>query len=347
MKLLIITQKIDANDSTLGFFIRWVVELSKRVDHVYVVCLEERTRIEVSNVSVFSLGKEHRANKLRYGLLFFSYAWRLRKQYDTVFVHMNQEYILMGGLLWRLLKKKIHLWRNHASGSWLTRLAVFISHRVYYTSPYSFTARFKRSVIMPVGIDESFFVPNETKRISDTILCLGRLSPVKHPDIVIDSLLELIRAGNQCRLTLVGSTMPNDSVYAKRLGEQIGSIPNGVVTLIPGVAHEKTKQFYRSHEVFVNVTDAGSFDKTIVEAMASGCLVVCLHPFFKNYLPADIYRYIHCNELSVSSVATAIQNMLSLPLTEKERIRSACQKLAMSHGLTHLMDALVESMQSI
>ena len=42
-------------------------------------------------------------------------------------------------------------------GGAFTRLAVALSDKVFYTSPLSFTARFKKAVQMPVGIDTDLF----------------------------------------------------------------------------------------------------------------------------------------------------------------------------------------------
>jgi hypothetical protein len=41
MRLLIVTQAIDAEDPVLGFFVRWVEELAKKAEMVEVICLKE------------------------------------------------------------------------------------------------------------------------------------------------------------------------------------------------------------------------------------------------------------------------------------------------------------------
>jgi len=144
MNLLILTQKVDKNDDLLGFFHGWILEFAKQYEHVIVVCLQKGEYELPENVDVLSLGKERGTSRVRYILNFFKYIIQTYKRYDSVFVHMNQEYILLGGLLWKVMKKKVFFWRNHPKGTFLTNIAVFFSNKVFYTSPFSYTARFKK-----------------------------------------------------------------------------------------------------------------------------------------------------------------------------------------------------------
>ena len=104
MKLLIVTQKVDENDSILGFFHGWIAEFAKHCESVIVICLEKGEHHLPQNVNVLSLGKERFEvksqkskvlKKLTYAINFFKYIWQERKNYDVVFVHMNQEYVLL------------------------------------------------------------------------------------------------------------------------------------------------------------------------------------------------------------------------------------------------------------
>src|SRR5512146_1469044 len=113
MKLLIITQKADRNDPILGFFHRWLIEFARHFDSVLVICLEEGEHDLPANVRVMSLGKERRRSRGAYVARLLSIAWRERQSYDAVFVHMNPIYIVLCGLLWRLLHKPIALWYTH------------------------------------------------------------------------------------------------------------------------------------------------------------------------------------------------------------------------------------------
>ena len=114
MKLLIITQAIDLDDPILGFFHRWVEEFAKRFEHIEVICLKLGRHSLPGNVSVHSLRKEKgRRSRFMYATYFGWLIWKLRPKYDAVLVHMNPEYVILGGVDWRLMGKKIYFWYNH------------------------------------------------------------------------------------------------------------------------------------------------------------------------------------------------------------------------------------------
>ena len=140
VKLLILTQKVDKNDPILGFFHRWIEEFAKYCEKITVICLQKGEYNLPENVKVLSLGKEEISQKLKvykvkskllFIFNFYKYIWHERKNYDTIFVHMNQEYVLLGGIFWKLFGKKIYMWRNHAKGGWLTRLAIFFQTKYF------------------------------------------------------------------------------------------------------------------------------------------------------------------------------------------------------------------------
>ena len=277
MKLLVITQKVDKNDPILGFFHRWLEEFTKNFEKVTVICLEKGE--SSLNIPIYSLGKENGVSKFKYLINFYKYIWQLRDDYDAVFVHMNQEYILLAGDIWKLLGKSVYLWRNHAKGNFLTTMAVWLSDKVFYTSPQSFTARFKKAVQMPVGIDTDFFKPDSTvARAPNSIIFLGRISPVKKVLEFIDWVKD-----NNYDTTIAGPILPEDKEY----GEKVLKVLTSKIKYVGPVTQEEARTLYQTHEIYANFTQAGSFDKTIFEAVACGAKLFVKNPDIKNLNPED------------------------------------------------------------
>src|SRR5438132_11490619 len=101
MRLLLTTQALDENDPSFSFAVGWVREFAKHYEHIDVVCLKEGAHTLPENVAVHSLGKERGTRwRISYALRFLILAWKLRNEYDAVFVHMNQDYVLIAGILW-------------------------------------------------------------------------------------------------------------------------------------------------------------------------------------------------------------------------------------------------------
>ena len=113
MRLLIVTQAVDTEDSALGFFHRWIQEFATHCESVHVICLKEGAHDLPANVSIHTLGKEGGRSRVKYVTRFYRYVFGLRAEYDAVFVHMNPEYVILGGAYWRLTGKKIALWYVH------------------------------------------------------------------------------------------------------------------------------------------------------------------------------------------------------------------------------------------
>jgi len=276
MKLLFVTQALDLDEPVLSTYHNWVAALAPRYERINTICLKKGRHDLPENVRVHSLGKEKGAQlPLFYALRFFWLSWRLRSEYDAVFVHMNQEYILISGLLWKLLGKRVYLWRNHYAGSWLTDIAALFCTKVFCTSLYSYTARFKKTVLMPVGIDTDRFVPAVIKPLPHSILFFARMAPSKRPDLLVEALSVIARQGIKYTASFVGSPLPEDEGFYASLKECVvdAGLDSSVVFL-PGVPNAEAPRIFQEHAIFVNCSPSGMFDKMLFEAAASGCIVL-------------------------------------------------------------------------
>jgi len=328
MKLLIVTQAVDTEDPVLGFFVRWLEEFSKHAEHIEVICLKEGKHTLPANVRVYALGKP--ASRLRYIFNFYKYIFSL--DYDAVFVHMNQEYVILGGLFWRLRGTKVIQWRNHKMGSLLTRLAIALSNTICYTSPDAFVARYKNARRMPIGIDTDFFVPPSTTAPNDSVLFLGRLDPVKKVAEFIEALKGV---SVPFHADIYGSPTLPGSPYARRIVAQAQPlIEKGVLRMHPGVSYERTRELYQSHAIYVNLTPSGSFDKTIGEAAASGCVVVCANSAMRDVVsPALLVRDDDAQDIA-RGVSAALGLLVQERAAEAKKLRSYVEQ---EHSLTLLM----------
>lgn len=324
MKLLILTQKVDADNPELGFFHAWLKEFSEYCEKITVVCLGKGRYDLSSNTEVLSLGKERGVSRFSYVILFYKHILSRIGEYDSVFVHMNQEYVLLGGLIWKIFGKKVLLWRNHAKGSFLTDVAVFMSDKVFYTSPHSYTTRFKKARIMPVGIDIDFFRRRlGIDKVSRSILLLGRISPVKNPILFLEALDILNKSGVQFNVTIVGSPTDKDTEYYREFLGKIKKYSLGNKTsLFKSVRNEETINFYNRCEMYVNLTPSGSMDKTIFEAMASGALTIVGNTYFRGVLPEELIF----KEGDAEDLARKIKGALAMPQGEKDKIIASMRK---------------------
>ena len=186
MKLLIITQKVDNQDDVLGFMHRWIEQFAAQCEQVTVICLFEGRHALPANVRVFSLGKEKGVSRLEYLVRFFRIIWRERAAYDSVFVHMNQIYVLLGGLLWRALGKRVALWYAHGAVPSSLRVAEKMVNTVFTSTKSGFRLPSKKIRVVGQGIDTDFFCPKAREDAQGfRIVVVGRISPIKDYETLI------------------------------------------------------------------------------------------------------------------------------------------------------------------
>ncbi len=338
VRLLICTQKVDKNDSVLGFFHQWLEVFAGKFEQISVICLYEGEHNLPVNVQVYSLGKESGVSRLKYIVRFYQYAWNLRSQYDSVFVHMNQEYVLMGWKLWWLLRKPVFMWRNHYAGSWLTRVAVAACKKVFCTSKHSYTAKFKKCVLMPVGVDTEVFMPVPTVvRVPHSILSLGRISPSKNIHVLIDALHQLSDRQVDFTCDIYGGALPDDAQYLNDLKQRVSDFGLSERIRFHGaIKNTDTPAVYSAHKIFVNASRSGMFDKTLFEAMACGCEVLASSEDLTELVGKDSYF----EAGDSSALATALESHLS---TESQS-RGLYSHIVSNNSLRTLVTKLMSQM---
>lgn len=342
MRLLVITQVMDERHPVLGFFVRWVEELAARVDAVEVICLFEGEHNVPVNVRVHSLGKELGARpSLVYAARFILLAWKLRGRYDRVFVHMNEEYLLLAGWLWNLLKKPAYLWRNHYAGSWRTDLAAVFARGVFCTSESSYTARFQKSFRMPVGVDLDRF-RNKNSAPANSILFLARISPSKRVEVFLEALELVALQGKGFSASIYGSALPEDEEYHQQLRERVHKgVLKEYVSFYSAVSHQEAARVFAEHALFVNCSRSGMFDKTIFEAAASGCLAVAASEDWARYVEDEVLAF---PSGSAQELAVNLEKLLSMEASRRDALLYFCRKAAEEHSLQTLMDRLTQAL---
>ncbi len=345
MRLLIVAQKINRTDPVLGFFHRWVEEFSKRVKSVVVVCLQKGDYDLPGNVAVLSLGKEKWKSRFKYVFLLFYFSVRYFNRYDAILVHMNQEYVLAAGWLWKLLGKKIYMWRNHYSGSTLTDVSALFCTKIFCTSHYSYTAKFKKKVhFMPVGVDTDIFKPMPSvKRAPGSVLSLGRLSPSKNVGVLIEAVKDLRATGAPIMADIYGDAPSGDEVYAESLRKQVGEAGlTDAIKFSPGIPNAQTPAVYSAHQIFVNLSPNGMYDKTIFESMACGCFVFASNDDLRAKIDgAFMFPY-----ADAAGLAGKISAFLAMPETERMKKASSISHMVREHSLSRLADELIREMST-
>jgi glycosyltransferase involved in cell wall biosynthesis len=281
-----------------------------------------------------SLGKEKGVGKISRLFRFYSLVWRYRAEYDVVLVHMNPIWVVLGGIPWHMMGKKVALWYTHKAVTWKLRMAVHGADVIFTASPESFRIASPKVIVTGHGIDTTLFSPDAgTPRNDASLLTVGRIAPVKNLEVLVDAVSLLHQQDSALTVVIVGvPALRRDREYETAIRQRIAHA--GLTDRFVFAGKHRNDQllpFYRSCGVFVHMSRTGSLDKALLEAMACGARVVSSNDAAKAFLP----RELTFDERDPASLAAAISSALERPADPALRAY-----VVQHHDLSVLIDRL-------
>lgn len=198
---------------------------------------------------------------------------------------------------------------------------------------------------MPVGIDtNTFFRDKAIERKGHSVLFLGRISPIKHLDVLIGALSILDKEGIVFTVGIYGNPADKDKEYYKKIRAQaVDMEKKKKIIFYGGIPNTQTPSKYNQHELFVNATPSGSFDKTILEAMACECIVVASNGALKDIISE---RFLF-KEGNVADLAEKLRDAMFLQNNEKIDYQVNSRHHATQHDLSFLAEQLFVSLRNL
>lgn len=137
-----------------------------------------------------------------------------------------------------------------------------------------------RLQVVPAGVDLSRFAPRTTPRPADrppTLLFVGRLQPLKGPDVAVRTLAEVRRQVPDARLRIVGGASGTGEgttgpEQLRALAAELGVAE--AVTVEPATDQATLARIYHEADVLVAPSRSETFGLVALEAQASGLPVV-------------------------------------------------------------------------
>jgi glycosyltransferase involved in cell wall biosynthesis len=404
MKILIITQKVDINDSVLGFFHGWIAEFAKHCEKLTVICLYEGEHGLPNNVKVLSLGKENYSTltatssdistapsvipaqagiqelakqnmdsrmckndkspsvfkKAIYIFRFYGYIIKERKNYDTVFVHMNQVYVILGWPLWKIWKKKTGLWYTHKAVSTSLRIAEKLADVIFTASKLSFRIPSKKVKVIGHGIDIQKFKDSKRPRVSSRpevspqdpersyrIITIGRISPVKDYGTLIDAVEILHKKGKNIRVEIIGGPgTPEQEKYFKGLKTIVaGKGLDNEVKFTGPIPNKDIPSELQKADLFINMSLTGSLDKAVLEAMASEIPILTCNEAIINDVLSEYRDRLFFEKGDADMLSDKIIKIMEMNIDEKHRLGKELSGIVeKDHNLNNLIGNIVSTL---
>lgn len=349
MRLLIITQTVDIDDDNLGFFHGWLEKFAGKLEELYVICLRKGNYEFPGNVKVYSMGKEKKAAKIKQFLNLQKNLIQILPRVDGVFVHMCPIYAIASFPLVKFFKKKMFLWYVHRSVSPVLKIAEMCVDKIFTASEESCRLKDRKKIIIAGhGIDTDKFkiqdaccsraakVKTANQNSKFEILSAGRISPIKDQKTLIEAVDMLVnrRGVKEIEVKFVGSPLEN---YEKKYFEDIKNLAlkrnlAANIKFLGGVPYSEMPQYYQNSDLVVNLSHTGSIDKTVLEAIACGCLVLTCNEAFFDIL-GEKYLF---KKKNAEDLAEKIIRLKKAPKDVKIR-----EIVVRNHNLNGLIDKII------
>jgi len=313
-RTLICAQAADENDPLFGFFVPWLRKFAEHGDAIVCALRVSDPLPELpSNIEVRATRPKDSKSKIGVIWNVARISWQERFRYQSVFIRGDAQYLACLGWLWRLLGKKVVFWYTHytVKGPWFW-LAAPWANDVVTAVPESNPLKTALSIGHHLDIEK--FKPRAADKELEAIprvLLFGRVSPVKRVAWMVQTLAPLVEAG-KIRLTIVGKA--TDAASSEELKD---ALPQAAKWDDRDVPSGEASEIYGSHDIFINATP-GSMDKTILEAAASGLVVLAATKGIARGLLEELHWL---NFDDAKSLKEAVERSISLTVAQRESIR--------------------------
>lgn len=351
MKLLIITQKYDINDSNLGVFIDWWDRLARKMEKIYILALEKHSEPTKANIEVISMGKEKGAGF--FGKFFGFYYGFLRtiSGVDAILVHMVPKYVILAAPIAFIYRKPLYMWYTGVSANRDLKIAVKFCRKVFTAHEAAMRIDTKKRIITGHGIDTNLFkISHVASNMSHvTILSVGRITPSKGHDLIIQAVSDLIKSGYNLRLKIIGGIIQNyHQNYLESLKKLSQDFKIGDRVEFSGpVSYEKMPEYLGNSEILINAVPFGGLDKVVLEAMASGVVPLTSNSVFLNVFSAEVNQDLVFKTGDIEDLKNKLKNILDKKFYQNESLRAELRDVVVKkHNLDNLIDKIFKEIKT-
>jgi glycosyltransferase involved in cell wall biosynthesis len=358
VRLLLITPKLDPADDLFGHVNSWATALANRVERLYVVALWPGRPDLPTNARFATLGKA--ADQGGAGTAMSRAAWLmrlqrivarlcLRNEIDAVLAHMGPIFAVAAAPIARLTGRPTFLWYAHGHVSPLLRMAHALVAGVGTSTPEGFRIPSPKVTITGQGIDLDRFRPAETWPTCERLLSVGRFSPVKRYETVIDAVA-VPPLGNRTDLTvelLGGVHSASEAAYLDGLRDRARKNGlDGRVRFVEGVPFAEIVPTYQRATLFATASVTGSLDKVVLEAAACGLPPIVCNPAFQQLFGDRWSELSFGQDRDVAGLSERIAGWLDRsPSERRDATLTMRGEIGRAHSVDHWGDAVVRMIE--
>jgi len=297
-KILIFNISTDSNNTSLGFAVNWINQLSEYYIEIDVVTLNKgATHMLNDNINVYS---HDSINKVTKFIEIRKTIKNLLKnnEYKFCLSHMTTSLTLVSSTIFKFNNLQSILWYTHKGPTTFIKkivlyLGALFSDRIITASENSFPLRFKKVTSIGHAINYEDFYRSRSNLESKDFLILSRISRSKNIDESIQGFLNSVYGESQ-NITIVGGPLTKQDVeYESYLKDKYSVYSN--IRFAGSIPHLNLSKYIDKTRFHINNTPMGFYDKSVLETLSGGIINFYMnseydkniHPVYLNILKFD------------------------------------------------------------
>jgi glycosyltransferase involved in cell wall biosynthesis len=300
MRLVFVTQRVDAEDPILGATVAKLRALAQRCDELVVITDRIGVHDLPENVRLHTFGASTRLGRgLRYMRALVPLMLSRRRP-DALIAHMCPIYLVLAAPLAKVVRVPLGMWYTHWAIDWELRVATALADVALSVDRRSYPIDRPKVLGIGHGIDVAEFSARDAAPPQNgtlRLLALGRTSPSKGFATLVRACGRASREGLAMQVEIHGASTTDEERRHRRELEEVIEAEGltGIVSVGQAVPRPQVPELVRGVDAVVNTTwsqpAGGALDKVVYEAAACGVPVLACNPYFDAFLgdlPLDL-----------------------------------------------------------
>ena len=356
MRLIFVTQRVDAEDPILGATVAKLRALAERCEELIVITDRVGVHDLPDNCTLHTFGAR---TKIGRGLRYMRALVPLllsRRRPDALIAHMCPIYLVLAAPLAKIVRMPLAMWYTHWAIDWELRAATALADVALSVDRRSYPIDRPKVLGIGHGIDVAQFAardaaPPENGKLR--LLALGRTSPSKGFATLVRACGRIQREGIELEVAIHGASTTDEERRHRRELEEVIEAEGltGIVSVGQALPRPQVPALVRGADAVVNTTwsqpAGGALDKVVYEAAACGVPVLACNPYFDEFLgelPVDLL-FASDND---ADLARALREFAGADVGRREAAgRELRRRVVTGHSIDSWADAVVATVQRL
>jgi glycosyltransferase involved in cell wall biosynthesis len=352
VRLVLVTQTLDADHPALAQTLDLVRELAGRVDELVVLCASVGPHDPLpANVRVRAFGSRTRLGRGARLARALGAELARRPRPRALLAHMVPLFLVLAAPLAKPLGVRLLLWYTHWHASRTLRAAARLADAVLSVDRRSFPLDSPKVRGIGHAIDVERFSPGTAagRDGPPLVVALGRFARWKGHDTLLDGFARAVEGGLDARLELRGPALTDDErAHREELRRRVES--SGVlrdrVELAPPLPRRELPALLARADALVSATQprgAETLDKVVYEAAACGVPVVASNEALAGFLDG-LPLELRFPPRDAGALAARLLELAAAPAETRRQVGAELRRrVVASHSVASWADAVVDA----